>query len=95
MRPNSTKLQSAPKSASEPRKRLFVMAIDMYDEHAAEQREKCHREYVAHQDFEALQAKALKRGFRKATMQEIHASARSAPFALELFGWRGGLWVRL
>lgn len=71
------------------------MAIDMYDEHAAEQREKRHREYVAHPAFEALQAKALQRGFRKATMQEIHASARSAPFALELFSWRGGLWVKL
>jgi len=70
------------------------MAICLYDEHDRERREKCYREYVTSDGFAALEAVADQRGYRKATIGEVHDSAESRPGAEELFCWRGGLWVK-
>lgn len=71
------------------------MAINLYDVHAREGREAAHAEYMAHPGIDALIAEAGKRGYRKATIQEIHASIeRSAGWAPDLHAWRGGLWVK-
>lgn len=71
------------------------MAISMYDEHDRERREKCHADYIADPNFAEIEGEARSRGFRKATIDEIHASAESLPFAAELFCWKGGLWAKL
>lgn len=94
MRPSFIKLPSAPSGAFRPRKRLFIMAICLYDQHDTERREAYHREYVTADGFAALERSADQRGYRKATISEIHASAESRPGAEELFCWRGGLWVQ-
>lgn len=70
------------------------MAICLYDQHDAERRDASHREYIAADVFPALDSTANERGYRKATLREIHASADSRPGAKELFCWMGGLWVK-
>jgi hypothetical protein len=69
------------------------MAISMYDVHAREKREAAHTAYIADPQFPALAHIAATRGFRKATIGEIHASAERTNFARELYSWRGGLWL--
>jgi len=69
------------------------MAINLYSQHEQERREIAASEYLAAPGFAALEAEATRRGYRKATISEINASAECAPWAVELFCWRGGLWV--
>jgi len=69
------------------------MAIDLYEQHDQERREEAARAYREAPEFPALEAEAARRGYRKATISEINASANSARFAIDLFCWRGGLWV--
>ena len=71
------------------------MAINMYHVHEADARAAANAEYTAAPEFPALEAEAAKRGYRHATLGEINASADSAPWAVELHCWRGGLWVRV
>jgi hypothetical protein len=70
------------------------MAINLYNVHDAERREATHAEYTSAPEFAALERKAAQRGYRHAALGEINASAMSAPWAIELFCWRGGLWAR-
>ena len=69
-------------------------AVDIGRIHEAERRESAHADYVSSPEFAKLKAEALSKGFRKATLAEIHGSANSAPGAQELFYWRGGLWIK-
>lgn len=69
------------------------MAICMYNEYARAERASANEAYLAAPGFTALEAAARDKGFRKATLSEIHASAECHTFAEELFCWRGGLWV--
>lgn len=72
------------------------MAIDMYRVHEQDQRAERHAAYVADAKFSTIEAEALQRGYRHATLSEINASAdRSAGWAPDLFCWRGGLWVEM
>jgi len=66
----------------------------MYDAYDKERREAAAAAYLASPEFPALEAEAAKRGYRKATISEINASADSAPWAIELYCWRGGLWAK-
>jgi hypothetical protein len=70
------------------------MAICLYDQHDAERREASHREYLQAEGFAELVSAASERGYRKATLSEINASAESRQGAEELFCWKGGLWVK-
>ena len=70
------------------------MAINLYNVHDQQRREAANAAYVAAPDFPVLAAEAAKRGYRHATPAEINASADSAPWAIELFCWRGGLWAK-
>jgi len=70
------------------------MAINLYRQHEAEAREAAAKDYFAAPEFATLEIEAAKRGYRKATISEINASAESAPWAVELYRWRGGLWVK-
>lgn len=69
------------------------MAVCMYEEHARADREAAHASYVSAPEFSALESEALSRGYRHATMSEIHSSAESAHGSTDLFCWNGGLWV--
>lgn len=66
----------------------------MSDVYARERREAAHTAFVSAPNYPALEQAARQRGFRKATIGEIHASAERASFACDLYSWRGGLWVR-
>jgi hypothetical protein len=71
------------------------MAINQsnLDERAA--REAATAAYEAAPGFRALCAEADKRGYRKASISEIHAHAERSPWApADLFCWKGGLWVK-
>lgn len=70
------------------------MAINLYNVHDQERREAANANYVAAPEFPALEAEAAKRGYRHATIAEINANAECTPWAIELFCWRGGLWVK-
>lgn len=70
------------------------MAICLYDQHDVERREASHREYIQAEEFPALDSAASERGYRKATLSEINASAESRQGAEELFCWKGGLWAK-
>lgn len=69
------------------------MAICMYDEHARVERQAAHAAYIADAAFPALEAEAARRGYRKASLSEINASAESVTGAADLYCWRGGLWL--
>lgn len=71
------------------------MAINLYDTHDQQRREAAAADYLASPEFPALEAEAAKRGYRKATIGEINASADCAPWAIELYCWRGGLWAKI
>ena len=70
------------------------MAVCMYREHDRQERESANADYVACSGFPALAVEAESRGFRKATISEINASAERAQWAPDLYCWRGGLWVK-
>jgi hypothetical protein len=70
------------------------MAICLYNQHDAERRDASHREYIQAEGFPGLASAASERGYRKATLSEIHASAESRQGAEELFCWKGGLWAK-
>jgi hypothetical protein len=70
------------------------MAINLYNAHEQERREAATSAYLTAPEFPALEVEAAKRGYRKATLKEINASAECAPWAIELFCWRGGLWAK-
>jgi hypothetical protein len=60
------------------------------------ERARSHAEYESCGDFPNLQAVALQKGFRRATLSEINASAESKFIdGPDLYCWRGGLWVKL
>ncbi len=69
------------------------MAIDMYKVYESEQRFKATADYIAAPEFADIEIEANSRGYRKATISEINASAERTTFAPDLFCWRGGLWV--
>jgi hypothetical protein len=69
------------------------MAINLYSQYEQQDREVAAAAYLAAPEFPAIEAEAAQRGYRKATIGEINASANSAPWAVTLFCWRGGLWV--
>lgn len=69
------------------------MTINLYNQHDRERREAAARAYRAAPEFAALETEAARRGYRKATLSEINASAENVPWAIDLFCWRGGLWV--
>lgn len=69
------------------------MAVNLYNQHDREQREAASAAYVTAQEFAGLEREAAERGYRHASLSEIHASAERAPFAPDLYCWRGGLWV--
>lgn len=71
------------------------MAINLYNVHDQQRREAASAAYIAAPEFPALEAEARQRGYRKATVSEINASADCAPWAIELFCWRGGLWAKI
>ncbi|WP_241300806.1 hypothetical protein [Burkholderia cenocepacia] len=71
------------------------MAINLYAEHDRARREAATAAFMADPEFPALEAEARARGFRKATLFEINASADRAQWAPDLYSWRGGLWVPL
>lgn len=68
------------------------MVTSMYDEYDRQAREAAHLAYIIADDFSDLVIAAAKRGYRKADISEIHASAEKCQ--PELFCWRGGLWVK-
>jgi hypothetical protein len=70
------------------------MAICIYDEYWNQEREAAHAAYIADPRFPEIEAEALRRGYRHATLSDINGSAYGAWFAPELYRWRGGLWVR-
>ncbi|MBC3421819.1 hypothetical protein [Pseudomonas sp. RW3S2] len=69
------------------------MAVCMYREHERQEREAAHASYLADPQFPAFQAEAKKRGYRKATISEVNASAERVQWAPDLYCWKGGLWV--
>ena len=72
------------------------MAVCMYRENARQDREAAHTDYCNAPNFPELETKARVRGYRHATIVEIHASAdRSAGWAPDLYCWKGGLWACL
>jgi hypothetical protein len=71
------------------------MAVCMYEEHERQAREAANVAYLAEPGFAELEAKAQAKGFRKATISEINASAERSNWAPDLFCWLGGLWVRM
>lgn len=70
-------------------------AIDMYKVYERQAREAAHIAYVSSEHFQSAELEAKSKGFRKATLSELHDSAESARGALDLFSWRGGLWVKI
>jgi len=71
------------------------MAICLYNKYDNERREESNRVYVTSDGFASLELAANNRGYRKATIGEIHASAECRPGAEELFCWKGGLWAKI
>ncbi|NDV77292.1 hypothetical protein [Burkholderia cenocepacia] len=71
------------------------MPINLYDEHDRARREAATAAFMAAAEFPALEIEAKARGFRKATLSEINASAERVQWAPDLYSWRGGLWVPL
>lgn len=71
------------------------MAICLYDQHDQERRRAAHAAYVSAPEYVSTEAEANARGYRKATMQDINASADARHGAPDLHCWRGGLWVRI
>lgn len=71
------------------------MAVNSYDTHERERRETAHLAYTADPAFRSIEAEAMARGFRKATLSEINSSAeRRGQHTPDLYSWNGGLWVR-
>ena len=70
------------------------MAVCMYREHERQDREAASAAYVLAPGFAALEVEAAAKGYRHATIAEINAGAQQAPFAPDLYRWKGGLWVR-
>jgi hypothetical protein len=70
------------------------MAIETGNVYDRARRETAAAEYLTSPEFPAIQADAAKRGHRKATIGEIHASAERTPFAPDVYCWRGGLWIK-
>ena len=74
-----------------------MTAIHTFEDIHRRDREAAHKAYIAVPGFPTVQAKAQVKGFRHATLAEIHESAESAcgvSGGPELFTYRGGLWVR-
>jgi hypothetical protein len=67
------------------------MAINLHDR---DRRAEHHSAYIADPGFPSLEAQANQRGYRKATLSEIHASAERTSWAPDLYCWCGGLWVK-
>jgi hypothetical protein len=66
----------------------------MYAAYERDRREAAHLAYVSDLSFPVIEAEARERGFRKATLSEIHASAENrGPYTPDLYSWKGGLWV--
>ena len=53
-----------------------------------------HRAFITHPDYPAIEAKAAAQGFRKATSNEVRASAEKRVGYPDLFCAFGGLWVK-
>jgi hypothetical protein len=71
------------------------VAVSQYDIDAKERREAAAAAYFSSPEYPAIEAEAARHGYRKATINEIHASAAGSPGDTELSCWRGGLWVRV
>ena len=67
----------------------------MYKVYEAEKREECYKNYTSDPYFKALCRKAYKKGFRHATLSEVHSGAGPATVhSVDLYCWAGGLWVK-
>lgn len=71
------------------------MTINMYDVQSREHREIAHKDFCLEKEYGSLVDEAKRKGFRHATIGEIHDSAESKQGAEEIFCWKGGLWVKL
>jgi hypothetical protein len=69
------------------------MVVSMWEIYDRERRERFSAEYISADGFEELCEEAASKGFRKATIDEIHSSLDRGPYSPDLYCWRGGLWV--
>lgn len=75
-----------------------MSAIHTFEDIQHRDRERAYLAYLAAPEFPEVEAQARARGFRHATLAEVHASAEDPTGlkdGLELYCYRGGLWVRL
>ena len=67
----------------------------MYKVYEAEKREDCYKKYTSDPYFKTLCRKADEKGFRHATLSEIHSGAESTTVhSVDLYCWAGGLWIK-
>lgn len=67
----------------------------MYKVYEAETREECYKNYTSDPYFTTLCMKAADKGFRHATLSELHSCAESTTVhKVDLYCWAGGLWVK-
>lgn len=67
----------------------------MYKVYDAETREERYKNYTSDPHFKTLCKKAGEKGFRHATLSEIHSSSESTTVHnVDLYCWAGGLWVK-
>lgn len=75
-----------------------MTAIHTFEDIHRRDRDAAHKAYISAPGFPVVEAKAKAKGFRHATLQEIHDLAENPPGFMngpELYSYRGGLWVRL
>lgn len=70
----------------------FDMWFDRWESYDREAREKAHTAYIAQEHYPALVQEAALRGFRPATIDEIHMGAKR--LGLDQYRWMGGIWIK-
>lgn len=72
-----------------------MMTVDMHKVYDTETREERHKKYTSDPYFDTLNRNAYAKGFRHATISEIHSGAESTTIhTADLYCWAGGLWVK-
>ena len=71
------------------------MPVSMYDIYEIEKIKKMNDDYVNHIKYKSVEKSANRKGFRKASVEEILASYNHKQNSLELFCYAGGLWVKI
>jgi len=74
---------------------MSTAACHTFEDYARRERAECSHAYRSDARYSELVEKAKVRGFRPATPAEIEESATSARGAIDIYSWRGGLWVPL